>query len=664
MSRLSVIGIDVGGTFTDVVGQNDEGRLEVAKVVTTPRDQSEGALAGALRLTPDLSECPSVVHGTTAATNAILERKGARTGIVTTAGFRDVLEFQTQERFDIWDLFYRKPEPLVPRELRFEVRERVRFDGRVETRLDAASVEDVLSRLERAGVESVAITLLNSYRNPQHETAVAAAVRKRLPGIHVTVSSEIVPRFREFDRFSTAVLNAYVEPVVHRYLVNFSKAFRAAGFAGEVLVMQSNGGVLPAGRAQHLAVWTCLSGPAGGVLGAVTLGRSIGIPNFITFDMGGTSTDVCLVSDGKPELATRVTLEGHTIALPMFNIVSIGAGGGSLASVDAGGFLQVGPQSAGADPGPACYGRGGEGATVTDALCELGLVRAGRLYGGQLRLNHGMARRAVAGIGETLGMEPRETADAIRRIADARMAQAVQLVSVEQGHDPRDYTLIAYGGAGPLHAASVAEEVGIRRVVVPVYPGAFSAYGLLCADFQRDLVRTVVAGDAKDSLPSALSAIEARARDEFATMGLSEHPEIEFGLDMRYRGQAYELTIPVRRDHLEATADFHRAHEARFGFAEPDSPVEVVNVRATARIRRTAPLLAERNGTTAPTSEVGDIYLGRSLACRFVSRDGIPEGDAMRGPLVIEEATATTFVPDGWTVVKDSLGNLILERGQ
>ncbi|MDQ7828036.1 MAG: hydantoinase/oxoprolinase family protein [Armatimonadota bacterium] len=663
--QVLILAIDVGGTFTDVVGLDADGQLRVEKILTTPDDQAAGAVTGARTLAGSLEGVTTIVHGTTVATNAILERKGARTAVVTTWGFRDVLEFQTQERTDIWDLFYRKPEPLVPRDLRFEVRERMAADGRVVHPLDPASLARVLRALRRARPQSVVVAFLNSYRNPAHERAARAAIADALPGVYVSASADVLPRFREYDRFSTAVLNGYVAPVVQGYLQSFAHLFRAAGFRGEVLLMQSNGGVLPARAAAELAVWTCLSGPAGGVLGAVALGRLLGESHLITFDMGGTSTDVCLITGGRPEVAMRSSLNGYPVALPMFNILTIGAGGGSLAWVDPGGFLQVGPQSAGAHPGPACYGRGGEHPTVTDANCALGILRPGRLLGGHLSLDGDAARRSLRPIAQRLDLPVEETAEAVRRIADARMAQAVRLVSVDQGYDPRRYTMMAFGGAGPLHAAAVAEDVGIRRVVIPAFPGAFSAYGLLCADFLREYERTVLAGDSltSDGLRRILQDLARQAQDDFAQWGVDGRPEVAFALDMRYEGQAYELPILVDPDRLEdAVQRFHHAHQTRFGFAESESRVEVVNARVQARVRRHPPRLQADLAHDRPPEAEGVVRHQRPLTCRFLPRAAVPTTGSLEGPVVVEERTATTWVPPGWGARRLEGGHLLLER--
>jgi len=663
--KIRVLAIDVGGTFTDVVGLDAHGQLRVEKILTTPDNQAAGAVMGARALAGPLGGVATVVHGTTVATNAIVERKGARAALVTTWGFRDVLEFQTQERTNIWDLFYRKPDPLVARNLRFEVRERIGADGRVVRPLDPISLTAVIRALRRAKPQSVIVAFLNSYRNPAHEQAAREAIAEALPGVYVSASAEVLPRFREYDRFSTAVLNGYVAPVIRGYLQSFAHIFREAGFTGEVLLMQSNGGVLPARAATDLAIWTCLSGPAGGVLGAVALGQLLGEGNLITFDMGGTSTDVCLITGGRPEVATRSSLNGYPVALPMFNILTIGAGGGSLAWVDGGGFLQVGPHSAGARPGPACYGRGGVQPTVTDADCTLGILRSGRLLGGILSLDGDAAHRSLRPIAQHMGIPVEETAEAVRRIADSRMAHAVRLVSIEQGYDPRRYTLMAFGGAGPLHAAAVAEEVGIRRVIIPAFPGAFSAYGLLCADFLRDYERTVLRNDSRavDDLRAVLGELAKRAQDDFEQWGVDGRPEVAFALDMRYEGQAYELPILVDPTRLEdAVPDFHRAHQARFGFAESASRVEVVNARVQARVRRDPPRLQADLDHDRPPEFEGMVRHQRPLPCRFLPRAAVPTASPLEGPLVIEELTATTWVPPGWGVMRLDGGHLLLER--
>jgi N-methylhydantoinase A len=667
------IGIDVGGTFTDVVAVHDDGTLHTYKVLNAGGDRADGAVRGTLEASDDLAGLRTLVHGTTVATNAILERKGATTSLVTTRGFRDVLELQHQDRSDIWDLFYRKPEPLVPRHRRFEVDERLAADGSVIAAVAETgdgSPAAIATQLRALGTEAVAIVLLHGYRNDAHEREVEARLSADLPGVHISRSSLIVPQFREYDRSSTTVINAYVAPLLAGYLANLSGRLADEGFRGEILVMQSNGGVVPVGSAAKIAATTCLSGPAGGVLAAATLASDAGVPDFLCLDMGGTSTDVALVRDGRLEVTTDGRIGGLPNLMPTLRIETVGAGGGSIARVDEGGMLQVGPESAGAEPGPACYGRGGVSPTVTDAWCIAGVLRPGEFFGRKLGLDRDLALRAFGPLAAQLGRSVEEAAWDVIRIASAKMSEALRLVSVERGHDPRDLTLIAYGGAGPLHAAENAGHLGIRRVMVPPSPGAFSAYGLLCANFQRDHVRTLIrplVPASADDVQGVFDDLAATAVADYAEMGVLEVPDLERFLDVRYVGQAYEVRVPAGPAAGPIDLDavrlrFEEAHQARYGFAEPESPAEIVHQRIVGTVARETPRFVPHGEPTASESwTTGSVFAGEQTACRFVPRAALDVGIRHPGPLVVEELTATTYVPDGWTVTLDGRGCLWLE---
>ncbi|MFK8251832.1 hydantoinase/oxoprolinase family protein [Ancylobacter terrae] len=664
------IGIDVGGTFTDVVLLGSDGRIEVTKGLSTTHDQSVGAADAAGGLSLPLAGVRSIVHGTTVATNAILERRGARLALLTTAGFRDVLELQRQERRNIWDLYIRKVEPLVPRHLRFEVRERVAANGAIVDPLDDAGLEAVIAALRAAGVEAVAVSFLNAYANPAHEIAAAHRLREAL-GVYVVRSSAIAPHFREYERTSTTAISGYVGPKVSGYLDRFGARFGERGFDGGISVMGSNGGVLPLEIAGAHAATTCLSGPAGGVLATQRLSREKGMPDLISFDMGGTSTDVCLVSGGEAVVSTQFQIDGLPITLPMFAIETVSAGGGSIAVLDAGGMLRVGPESAGSTPGPACYGRGGTQPTVTDALCVLGLLRSEFFLGGRMKLVPEAAETAFAPIATALGEPVERVAAMVLHLANVKMANAVRLVSVRDGHDPRDFALVAFGGAGPLHACAVAEEIGVRRVVVPRFPGAFSAFGLLSANLKRDFVR---------SWPIRLSALdEARLRDELtafragveaemAAIAKGRPVEWSFRADLRYVGQASELIVPI--EHLTAPTihglaeRFHAVHRAKFGYDERDADVEMMNLRLSGSVAVATPPLPDfpaRSGAPVPLGRLPSRLEGAPLLA-FAQRDELMAGDAIAGPAVIAEPTATTFVPRGWSMTVDPQGHLDLSR--
>jgi N-methylhydantoinase A len=663
------LGIDVGGTFTDTVMINGSGEIRVSKALTTA-NQTHGAVEAVEQLLKDFDRITTVIHGTTVATNAILERRGARVGLITTEGFRDVLEFQRQERHNIWDLFSRKIQPLVPRHLRLEVEERILADGSVRKPLDEARVCAVLEDLQHAKVESVAVCLLHSYVNSAHEDALELFLRAKFPEAYTAISSRIAPHFREYDRLSTTVLSAYVGPKIKRYLADFRSAFQRRDFRGNLLVMGSNGGVLPPEVSIEHAATTCLSGPAGGVLATLQIAEDLKIKNAISFDMGGTSTDVSLIFRGTIRTSTRSEIAGLPISLPQIRIETVSAGGGSIASLDSGGLLHVGPQSAGSQPGPACYGFGGELPTVTDATFLMGLLRSAQFFGGKMSLHQEPATAAFSQLAKSLNTTTVDVAEKVYRIANTKMANAIRVVSIREGHDPRDFVLFAFGGAGPLHACAMAEDLGIPRVIIPMYPGAFSAFGLLCADLRRDFVRTLIRSIREISIEELRQAF-----DELTKMSLASARELgkgkltwRYSADLRYKGQAYEVNVPVSptRFSQEGTiATFHRLHRQQFGFADPTTEVEIVNIRVLAELRRKKPALPSRPArghARELKDETGQIFeLGEWRAARFLPRDELAAGDQNTGPLVIEEATATTYIPPGWTFQVNS-GHIDVQR--
>ncbi|MDP6574578.1 MAG: hydantoinase/oxoprolinase family protein [Rhodospirillales bacterium] len=664
------VGIDVGGTFTDVVAQDGDD-LRVVKGLTTPDDQSLSAIDTAARLNEPFSAVRSIIHGTTVATNAILERKGARLGLISTAGFRDVLEFQRQDRGNIWNLFTRKVVPLAPRHLRYEVYERILADGSVHRPLDPESVRVAAQAMMAEGVEAVAVCLLNSYANPSHEARVEAMLAELMPSLYVATSFRTAPHFREYERMSTTAIAAYVGPKVKGYLSRFRGRFAEHGFGGDIYVMCSNGGVLPPESAGLHAAATCHSGPAGGVLATLRVARQKSLKNVVSFDMGGTSTDVCLISGGRANVSTRLRIEGLPITLPMFAIETVGAGGGSIVSVDEGGLLTVGPRSAGANPGPACYGGGGSQPTVTDALALIGLLRAETFFGGRMTLDTLAAEAAYASLARRIGDTPQGVAEKTFTISNAKLASTVRLVSVREGHDPRDYTLVAYGGAGPLHACSVAAELSIKHVVVPRFPGAFSAYGLLCADLKRDFVRTRLTrfsrlGDSE--LRQWLGELQAENEGEMQAIAGRRHPRWRFTVDLRYAGQASELAVPVPRlSQLKCDTlvrRFHGLHKAKFGFADPQAEIELVNLRLEGSVAGTglASSSPAAGPATAPRPQSGWLALGGKQKCDFFDRADLPVGTELWGPTVIGESTATTFAPPNWKLTVDPYGNLDLVR--
>ncbi len=667
------VGIEVGGTFTDLMLLSDDGRIvATTKVLSTPDNPARAVLTALDEIIDLAGDDLTLLHGSTVATNAVLERKGAATGLLTTAGFADILDLQRQDRERIYELQYRKPEPLVPRSLVGQINERTTAGGEVLHAIDRAQAKCAIRELVDAGVTSIAICLLHSYAHPRHEQALRALIHELHPGVQISISSEVVAEFREYERASTTVIDAFVKPVIHAYLSDLQTESTKRGVSN-LLMMQSNGGLLPASYIREHPGRTLFSGPAAGVTGAIRVAREAGIANIITIDMGGTSTDVCQVTDGSPEMTGDAMIDRLPVRIPMIDIVTVGAGGGSIAWLDPGGMLQVGPQSAGADPGPACYGFGGTRATVTDANVARGLIRPGHFLDGAFELDVAAAQTAVSEAAGRINRSAPLFAEDVCTIANVTMANAVRLVSTERGYDPRDYTLVAYGGAGPLHAASVAEQLNVNRVLVPPFPGLISAYGLLAGQFQRDFARTLVSplDDASVAgAPDMFKAMVAAAHHEVAGYGIdADSCAVTFGLDLRYRGQGFELMLPVSPgdftergpDHLAAR--FHDQHRLRYGHATPGEPVEVVTYRlsltqpfdspATLRATSEAPRQAEQAPITVD---------GESILCDFHWRPSTPAGFSADGPLVIEEPTATTFVPPGWRMSVDRHSNLAMEK--
>jgi N-methylhydantoinase A len=667
------VGIEVGGTFTDLILLDDAGGIvATAKVLSTPDDPARAVLSALDTVSARLCAGIELLHGSTVATNAVIERKGARTGLLTTSGFADLLELQRQDRERIYELQYRKPQPLVPRGLVAEIDERVTATGDVLIPLDEGQVLDAIRSLIERDVVSIAICLLHSYAHPEHERRIGELIRARFRGAQVSLSSEVVAEFREYERASTTTIDAFVKPVIHAYLSRLGDAAAGRG-VDSILVMQSNGGLLPASYIREHPARTLFSGPAAGVTGAIRLAQAAGIPDIITMDMGGTSTDVCLVTGSRPEITSDATIDRLPIKVPMIDIISVGAGGGSIAWRDSGGMLQVGPRSAGAAPGPACYGLGGTAATTTDANVVRGLIRPGHFLGGDIELDVGAARAAIERAAAEIDCEPERFAEDVYRIATATMANAIRLVSTERGYDPRRYTLVAYGGAGPLHAASVAEQLDINRVLVPPYPGLLSAYGLLAGRFQRDFARTavtVLATQTADSIRNVFADLLEQARREIAAYDIDpDECAVDYGLDMRYRGQGFELTLPLDTadQHGLNPADlaprFHELHRTRYGHATPSEPIEVVTYRLSLTRGFDAPAaLRVRDGDARPLEELPIVIDGRPVACQFHWRPSLRPGFSAGGPRVIEEPTATTFVPPSWSLRVDEHTNILLER--
>jgi N-methylhydantoinase A len=676
------VAIDTGGTFTDCLFLR-RGRIEILKVPSTPANPAK-AIANALdEILSGASGTDSLaidlLCGTTVGTNALLERRGGRVALITTVGFEDVLEIGRQARPRLYDFFVERQEPLVPRERRLGARERVGADGRVVTPLTPVEVSGVLRRVRSTRPESIAVCLLFSFLRPEHEARLARALRRA--GFAVSVSHEILPEFREFERTSTTVINAYLAPVMSRYLEQIERdaqvaaaKYRASARPGisRVRVMQSSGGILPARAAAREPVRTVLSGPAGGVLGARQVARDAGYEHVISFDMGGTSTDVSLI-EGTLRTTNESSISGLPVAVPMLEIHTVGAGGGSIARFDKAGALRVGPESAGADPGPICYGRG-ELPTVTDAHLILGRLGSDGLLGGGFPLDQSRTReymrRAMRGQSAIRSVE--QFAEGILDVVEATMEKAIRVISIERGRDPRDYALVAFGGAGGLHACSLAASLSIPRVVIPKFPGALSALGILRADVVKDLSKTVlrpvVSVDAsRRDLRREFSRIERDGVRDMRREGFSPaRIRVERFLDVRYVGQAYELMVPEGGDFVRA---FHREHEQRYGYSDAARSIEVVNVRVRV-IGITEPIawprhkLGNTDSRSAVTARRRVYFAGKPHNAPVFLREKLQPGNRLRGPAIICEYSATTVVPSEWSALVDGYENLILSRSQ
>lgn len=651
------VGVDVGGTFTDFTVAADDG-LYVFKVSSTPHDPAEAVLEGLRRA--GIGADGTVVHGSTVATNAVLERKGARTALVTTAGFRDVLEIARQNRPALYDIEPRKPSPLIERELRLEVDERVGADGTVRRPLSGASLQRLTEEVRQLKPEAAAVCLLFSFLRPSHERSVRAALRRA--GVRwVSISSEVLPEHREYERTSTTVVDAYVAPVMGRYIRRLERAA-----PGQLWIVQSGGGVLRSSEAVAAPVQSVLSGPAAGVVGARAVAAASGFDHIVTLDMGGTSTDVA-ICPGEPLRRTDATVGGLPVAIPMTDIHTVGAGGGSIAARDEAGGLRVGPRSAGAQPGPAAYGRGGEEPTVTDANVVLGRLVSDATLADDVALDAAAAAVAVDRLAPASNhsTETRlRTAAGVVAVADAHMERALRVITLERGYDPRDFTLVAFGGAGPLHGCSLAERLEINRVLVPRYPGVLSALGALSGEHVREYSATVLRPGTTRSmraLTAAFSRLERSARRDFGGAG---RPRLRRMLDLRYVGQSYELTVPLRGRNLPgAVRAFHRRHHERYAHSRPEAPVEIVVARLLASVEQPplpevqAPVRGRPSSLSAPV-----VIEGAFRPARVFRRIELPVGFRARGPLLVVQDDATTWAPPGWRMEVDRQAALILER--
>lgn len=670
MSRYRVA-MDIGGTFTDFVVLDEQEQATFSgKVLSTPANLADGVLEGLEALVPDRKGIGFLVHGTTVGLNAFLERKGTRVLLIATSGLRDTYSIARHDRKELYALQYRKPERLVPRRDVHEVVERLRWDGSVETPLDEDSVRPIVEKVQAEGVEAVAVCLIHAFTNPDHELRLGELLERECPGLSVTLSHQIAREWREYERASSAVLNAYIAPRVERYLQTLEGGLERLDVASRLYVMQSNGGITTAGKAREQPIQTLLSGPVGGSIGGAALSRSTGRPNLLCVDMGGTSFDLSLIVDGRPSVSTETELEGLPVLMPLVDIHTIGAGGGSLAWLEARG-LRVGPQSAGADPGPACYGRGGTQPTVTDANLYLGRLDPAYFLGGRMRLDEEAAQRALHGIAGELALDDAALAEGVLAIINAKMADAMRTITVKQGIDPREYSLVAFGGAGPMHAAWLAEELDIGEVIVPWSPGTFSAWGMLQTDMRHDVARTFyhpLEGLDADAPLEVFGELEREGGELLHEQAVpAEDTYFARFADMRYVGQEYSVTVPIADGDLGVISDsFHDAHRVRYGHSTPGAPVEFVNLRVAAmgRIASDGVPFTPPEGDADPVLGTRPaIFDGRAHETTILLRERLAPGYARKGPLVIEEEGATTVVPPGRSLRVDEFGNLLITKG-
>jgi len=676
------LGIDIGGTFTDfALFDTRTGELLGLKVPSTPPEFAEAVRVGLDRLADehgvDLREIGAVVHGTTIAVNTLIQRTGARLGLLVTEGFRDVLELQRLRLPNPFDLDGSRPLPLIPRARVAEVRERLRADGGVDTPLDEGSVGDAVRRLAGQNVEGLVVSLLHAYRNPAHERRARTIAEAAAPGVPLSISADVWPQAREYERTALAALDAYVQPKVRRYLDGFEQALAARGVPATPHVTKSNGGIMPVAAARAQTVATLLSGPASGVIGAAYVAGLAGLPNVITLDVGGTSADMAVVEGGRPRSSTSEHIGGVPVMMPVVGVTAIGAGGGSVAWVDEVGLPKVGPQSTGAHPGPACYGRGGKDPTLTDAFLVSGFLDPERFLGGRMPLHRALAEEAIARFAGPLGMTPDEAAESVVRVAVSNMYAEFTKILSRAAVDPRDFALVAFGGAGPVVGALVAREVGIATVFVPRSPGTLCALGAISADIVNDAVRTVhVRVDAAPLAAAALSeqydALRAELADWLARHGAGAGAAtFRPAADMRYVGQSYEIEVPVEPAWLVPGGEaailsaFHRAHERAFGHADRQAPAEIVNLRVQLRAGRPRVPLAEVPASAAALAPRATrrIWLdGRPTQAQVFDRASLGPGARLAGPAIIEQADTTVLVPTGHVGDVDRFGNLLLRR--
>ncbi len=655
---MIVLGVDIGGTFTDFVLFDGKG-LKVHKVISTPDDPAEAVFNGIQSLGVS-SKRMCIVHGSTVATNTLLERKGAKVALITSKGYEDVIEIGRQARSSLYDLSIKRESSLVSEELRWGVKERVAATGDVLSGISKGDLKKISTKLKRKGVKSVAVCFLFSYKNPVNEEAVVKELEQL--GIHVSASCRVLPEYREYERFSTTVVNAYVSPVMSQYLTSLEDGIET----GNIRIMQSNGGSISLGTAKERAVNCILSGPAGGVIGVSRIAKHAGLKDIISFDMGGTSTDVSLC-DGDVRLASQTLISGTPIKIPVIDINTVGAGGGSIAYIDSGGALRVGPMSAGADPGPVCYGKG-KALTVTDANLFLGRISAEHFLGGRMRLNADTVSRHMGIVAKKLKMDPVRVAEGIIEIANANMERAIKVISVEKGFDIFDYTLVSFGGAGGLHACDLADRLSMNRILVPKHAGVLSALGMTVSDIVKDYSKSILLKIEKDGyrkLSVLFKPLNSLGMKEVLSEGIRKNSiRIENSVDMRYVGQSHELMLPFRKSYIE---DFHKLHKRTYGYSNLDYEIEIVNIRVRVIGKTKKPSLGKRGiiahvNKQAFVKKTKCFYRGKWLKADIIDRNKIQTHSQIKGPVLIVEDTSTTFLPPEFNCNVDVYENLVIEK--
>ena len=666
------VSADIGGTFTDIVVEPSDGPVFVGKVATTPDNPAGGVINGIKDLVPDLSDVDFFVHGTTVGLNAFLERKGERVVLIATSGLGDAYTIARGNRHTLYELRYKKPQQLVPRRDVHEVRGRLAWDGKVIEPLNHSDFDPIIEKVRSEGINAVAICLVHAYAYPEHELEAREILAEALPNISISLSHEVAREWREYERASSAVMNAYVAPVVQRYLSSLQDELRDMSMRASVHVMQSSGGVTTADSARRNPVFTLLSGPVGGTIAGTALSANTDRPNLLCVDMGGTSFDLSLVINGKANATLETELEGLPLLMSIVDIQTIGTGGGSIAWME-NGAVRVGPQSAGSIPGPACYGRGGTAPTVTDANLFLGRLGSKSLLGGEMSLDDAAAQKAIESLAPQAGLEPVAFAEGILAISNAAMADAMRTITVSQGVDPREFTLVAFGGAGPMAAAALAKELDIKEVLIPRFPGTFSAWGMLQTDLRHDFTQSFfrsAAAVAIEDLTSVYTDLESEGRATIAREGIAEN-NISFqrSADMRYMGQEYTINVPIpaATDIAATISEFHIAHERRYGHSSPGAPVEFVNLRVAAFGALTKYAQATTYGSEEGDPAVGErdvIFDGVRHTTPILSREKFSANFKAWGPVIIEEQSATTVVPPDWEVEVDTHGSIVMRQRQ